>query len=66
MGADSGGWTGGVLTSSVPDLKLHPLSIQLDGPDLEIDSDCRNEAWCEAVFTKTQQTTRLSDARIAD
>ena len=46
--------TMGLPTSCIPNLKLHPLAIQVDSSDFEIDSDCRDEAWCEAVFAKAQ------------
>lgn len=41
-----------LLASSVPYLQLHPLAIQLDGPDLEVDADGRDEGGREGVLAK--------------
>jgi hypothetical protein len=33
------------LAGSVPYLQLHPLSIKLNGSDLEVDANSGNEGW---------------------
>lgn len=44
------------LTGCIPYLQLHSLAIQIDRADLKVDSYCRNERWCEAVFGEAKQT----------
>jgi hypothetical protein len=43
-----------LLPCRVPYLELHSLPIQVDGPDLEVDSYCGDERWREAVLTESQ------------
>lgn len=54
------------LTGRVPDLQFHSLAIQLDGADLEIDSDRSDERWGEGVFAESQKTARLANAGVSD
>ena len=42
---------------STYDLKLHRLALQLDSPDLEIDTDCANVAFGVCVVSETKQET---------
>jgi hypothetical protein len=37
-------------------LQLHPLSVQLNRPDLEVDADGRDEGGREGVFTESEKT----------
>lgn len=48
-------------TSSVPDLKLDALAIELDGADLEVDSDGGDEGWRERVVRETKQQAGLAN-----
>ena len=50
-----------LLSCSIPDLQLNCLAIQIEGPDLEIDSDCGQEALVEDVVRKSEQQGALSD-----
>jgi hypothetical protein len=54
------------LARRVPDLKLDPLAIEFDCPDLEVDANGGDEGRCEGVFAEAQQAARLADARVAD
>lgn len=54
------------LASSVPYLQLHTLAIELNGPDLEVDTDGCDEGGRERVLTKPQQAARFAHARVAD
>lgn len=62
----SGDGSESFLSSSIPNLKFHSLSIQLYGPDLEIYSDSGDKRGRKAVFAESKKTTRLSDAGISD
>lgn len=42
------------LAGCVPNLQLHPLSVQLDRSDLEINADSSDEGRSEGVFTEAQ------------
>ncbi len=44
-----------LLTRGVPYLQLHPLAVQVDGADLEVNADGGDEAGGEAVFAKAEQ-----------
>lgn len=44
------------LSGGIPYLELHPLSIQLDRPNLEVDTDGRDERWRERVLAESKQT----------
>jgi hypothetical protein len=55
-----------LLAGRVPYLQLHALAVELDGPDLEVDSDSRDEGRRERVFAEAQQAAGLADARVAD
>ena len=55
-----------LLAGGVPYLELHALAVELDGPDLEVDSDCGDEGGCEGVFAESQQAAGLAYARVAD
>lgn len=55
-----------LLTGGVPNLQLHCLSIELDGPDFEVDTDGRYVTLRVCVVSKTQQKTRLSDTGVSD
>lgn len=55
-----------LLPCRIPDLQLHPLAVQLDGPDLEVDADGRDERRRERVLAEAQQAARLAYARVAD
>jgi hypothetical protein len=43
-----------LLTGSVPDLQLHPLPIQLNRPDFEVNSDGCDERWGERIFAEAK------------
>lgn len=45
-----------LLARGIPYLQLHTFTVQLDGPDLEVDTDGRNEGGRERVLAKPQQT----------
>lgn len=55
-----------LLACRVPYLQFHPLSIQINRPDLEIDAYRSDERGCETVFGEAKEAARLSYARIAD
>lgn len=54
-----------IHTSSVPDLQLDPLSVQLNRPDLEINANGCNETRRERVLAESQETAGLADTRVA-
>lgn len=54
-----------LLAGGVPDLQLDTLSIELNGPDLEVDADGGDEGRGKGVFAEAQQTARLADAGVA-
>lgn len=45
-----------LLAGRVPYLQLHALAVELDGPDLKVDTDGGDEGRSEGVFAKPQQT----------
>ena len=47
-------------------LQLDLLSPELDGLDLEVDADRRDERVVEGVVGEAEQYARLADARVAD
>jgi hypothetical protein len=55
-----------LLARSVPYLELHALAVELDGADLEVDADGRDEGRRERVFAEPQQAARFAYARVAD
>jgi len=50
------------LSRSVPNLKFHDLSLQLDSPNLEINADGGDVALRISVVSKPKEQARLSDA----
>lgn len=54
------------LACGIPDLQLHALAVELDGPDLEIDTDGGDEGRRERVLTEAQQAAGLAHAGVAD
>lgn len=55
-----------LLASSVPNLELDLDSADGNGPDLEVDTDRRDEGVGEDVVRETEQKAALSDATISD
>ena len=55
-----------LLSRRVPDLQLDLLSPELDGLDLEVDADRRDERVVEGVVGEAEQYARLADAGVAD
>lgn len=55
-----------LLAGGIPYLELDALAVQLDGADLEVDADGRDEGRREGVFAEAQQTAGLAYARVAD
>lgn len=55
-----------LLARRIPNLQLHALAIELDGADLEIDADGRDEGGRERVLAEAQQAAGLAHAGIAD
>lgn len=49
-----------LLAGGIPDLQLDTLAIELDCPDLEVDTDRRDEGRREGVLAETQQAARLA------
>ncbi|KFY04904.1 hypothetical protein O988_00428 [Pseudogymnoascus sp. VKM F-3808] len=58
------GMAGGRHTVKTP--LLDALSVQLDGADLEVDANSRDERRSERVLAEAQQAAGLADARVAD
>jgi hypothetical protein len=54
------------LTSCVPDLQFHSLSVQLDCANLEVNTDGCNEGRGERVLAEAQQTARFAHTGIPD
>lgn len=54
-----------LLSCRVPNLQLHALAIQFNGPDLEVDADGGDERGRKRVFAEAQQAARLANARVA-
>jgi hypothetical protein len=44
-----------LLASSIPDLELHALAIELNGANLEVDANSGDEGRGEGVLAETQQ-----------
>jgi len=55
-----------LLPRRIPYLQLDALAVELDGADLEVDANRRDEGRCERVFAKAQQAARFAYARVAD
>jgi len=55
-----------LLASGIPDLELDTLTIKLDRPNLEVDTNGGDERGGEGVLTEPQQTARLADARVTN
>jgi hypothetical protein len=43
-----------LLTRRIPDLQFHPFAIEVDGADLEVDADGRDEGRGERIFAETE------------
>jgi len=54
------------LTSSIPDLQLTTLVLQLHGANLEIDSDSCDETGVESIVSETKEQAALADTTVAD
>ena len=54
------------MSRRVPDLQLDGLPVQLDGPDLEVDSDCANVGFGVRVVGKTQEQAGFAHAGVTD
>lgn len=54
------------LACGIPYLQLHALAIELNRPNLEVDSNRCDERRREGIFAKSQETAGLADARVAD
>lgn len=54
------------LARRVPNLQLHPLAIQFDRADFEVDADGGDEGWGEGVLTESQETAGFAHARVAN
>lgn len=55
-----------LLPRGIPYLQLHPLAVQLDGPDLEVDADGRDEGRRERVFAEAQEAAGFAHAAVTD
>lgn len=55
-----------VLASRIPDLQLNRLSIDLDGADLEIDTNGRHEVLVEDIVRETQKQRGFADAGVSN
>lgn len=55
-----------LLPRRVPNLELDYLPVEIDGADLKIDPDGRDERGVEGILGKTDQKAALSHGRIAD
>jgi len=55
-----------LLSSGIPDLKLDGLSVQVQGADLEIDTDGADVRLSVGIIDETEEEARLSDARVSD
>jgi hypothetical protein len=42
-----------LLARRIPNLQLHPLAIQFNGSNLEVDSDCGDEGRRETIFAES-------------
>ena len=55
-----------LLPRRVPDLQFDLLAPELDGLDLEVDADRRDERVVECVVGEPEQDAGFADARVAD
>lgn len=55
-----------LLTSSVPDLQLYRLSVEIDGSDFEVHSDRTDVALCVCIICESEQQARLSDTGVSN
>eukprot|EP00356_Strombidium_inclinatum_P002656 CAMPEP_0170478604 /NCGR_PEP_ID=MMETSP0208-20121228/73_1 /TAXON_ID=197538 /ORGANISM="Strombidium inclinatum, Strain S3" /LENGTH=110 /DNA_ID=CAMNT_0010750893 /DNA_START=364 /DNA_END=696 /DNA_ORIENTATION=+ len=55
-----------LLASSIPDLELNGLAVDVDGSDLEIDTDGGHEVLVEHVVSETEEEGGLSDTRVSN
>lgn len=46
-----------LIISVTHNLKLDPLAIELNGPDLEVDADGGDEGRCPSIITESEQET---------
>ena len=46
-------------------LEFDGLSFEFNRPDLEVDTNSRDIAFCVCIICKTQKKTRLSNARVS-
>ena len=53
------------LPRGVPYLELDALAVELDGADLEVDADGRDEGGCEGVFAEAQEAAGFAHAGVA-
>ena len=53
-----------LLACSVPDLQLDSFPILLDGANLEVDSNCRNVAFCVCSVSKPQEQATFAHTRV--
>ena len=54
------------LASSIPDLQLDGFAVQLNGPNLEIDTDGADVAFGVGVVREPQQKARFTDSGVTD
>jgi len=47
-------------------LQFHSLAIELNSPDLEVDTDSRDVAFRVRIVGEPKQQTRLSHSRVSD
>ena len=55
-----------LLTCRVPDLQLDSLSLELNGTDLEVDSNRRDVGFSVGVICETEEQTGLADSRVSN
>ena len=55
-----------LLPSSIPYLQFYPLTVQLNCPNFEVDTDGGNERWSKGIFTESEETAWFSNSRITD
>jgi hypothetical protein len=48
------------------DLKLHSLALEVDGADLEVDTNGGDVAFGVGVVGETEEKTRLANTRVTD
>jgi len=54
------------LASSIPDLQLNALAVQLDGLDLEVNADGGDEAGSKRVIAESQQQAAFPHTTVTD